>query len=68
MSTCAMPTRAFLAPQAAGFRGEASLAQVNLQEAPSAWTYERRASVKLSKSQLRTVRASFENPSLEPKV
>lgn len=49
-------------------RGEASFAQVNLQGAPSAWTYERRASVKLSKSQLRTVRASFENPSLEPKV
>lgn len=44
------------------------MAQVNLQEAPSAWTYERRASVKLAKSQLRTVRASFENPSLEPKV
>lgn len=50
------------------FRGEAGLAQVNLQEAPAAWTYERRASVKLAKSQLRTVRASFENPSLEPKV
>lgn len=49
-------------------RGEASLAQVHLQEGPSAWTYERRASVKLAKSQLRTVRASFENPSLEPKV
>lgn len=54
--------------QVSGFRGEASLAQVNLQGAPSTWTYERRASVKLAKSQLRTVQASFENPSLEPKV
>ncbi|CAN0220902.1 unnamed protein product, partial [Ectocarpus sp. 6 AP-2014] len=55
-------------PRFGTFRGEASLAQVHLQDAPSAWTYERRASVKLAKSQLRTVRASFENPSLEPKV
>lgn len=54
--------------QAAGVRGEGGNAQVDLQGAPSAWTYERRASVKLAKSQLRTVRASFENPSLEPKV
>lgn len=51
-----------------GIPGEASLAQVDLQEAPLSWTYERRASVKLSKSQLRTARTSFENPSLEPKV
>lgn len=54
--------------QAAKVGGEASVAHVNLQEAPSAWTYERRASVKLAKSQLCTVKASFENPSLEPKA
>lgn len=54
--------------QSARRRGEASLAQVNLQNAPPSWTYERRPSVKLAKSQLRTVRISSENPSLEPKV
>lgn len=55
--------------QSADFRGgEASLGQLNVQEGPAPWTYERRASVKLAKSQLRTIRASFENPSLEPKA
>lgn len=48
--------------------GEASFARMNLQATPAAWTYERRASVKLATSQLRTVQAIFENPSLEPKA
>ncbi|CAM9146755.1 unnamed protein product, partial [Ectocarpus sp. 12 AP-2014] len=38
-------------PRVGTFRGEASLAQVHLQDAPLAWTYERRPSVKLAKSQ-----------------
>ncbi|KAG5178896.1 hypothetical protein JKP88DRAFT_280807 [Tribonema minus] len=36
--------------------------------APSLSTYEKRASVKLAKSQLRTATAGFENPALEPVV
>jgi hypothetical protein len=53
-------------PAHGGLHGAAASGHVHVAAPPSVSSYERRPSVKLAKSQLRTANANFDNPALEP--